>query len=133
MKFSKIGNFYLKFLWMILIVLFHISTSKISMKFKDIKCVGGIAWKSRLFENFSKFAQLGLILFRIFHWLFSQFLFGSIRYHLRKNWQKLWEIGQKLEILGFYNIFCLIKTGLLESRIWQWLLIVQEKLHNSSF
>ena len=36
----------------------------------------------------SKVAQMGLILFRILHWLLCCSLFGSSSYHLRKNCQK---------------------------------------------
>jgi len=52
-----------------------------------------------------------LFLFRIFHWLFLRGLFWSIRYHLRKNEQKLWEIGQNLANFGLEFLETGIEIG----------------------
>ena len=46
----------------------------------------------------SKVAQMGLILFRILHWLLCCSLFGSSSYHLRKNCQKPPKNRSKLQL-----------------------------------
>ena len=48
----------------------------------------------------SKVAQIGLILFRIFHWLLWCSPFGSSSYHLRKNCQKPPKNRSKLSCFG---------------------------------
>ena len=48
----------------------------------------------------SKVAQMGLILFRILHWLLCCSLFGSSSYHLRKNCQKPPKNRSKLTLFG---------------------------------